>query len=216
MIFITYKYYASVNSPANLYHLVINVTNISYYLIVVTVAIPFISLKSSGNNNEKIIFVTSTKHTGNLGGLSGADSICQNLAKTAGLPGNFQAVMSDSTTNAKDRFYFASGVSIQLVDDTLVANGSDELWDAPAGVAVNVTELNSTTTDVYVWSDTVWNGTLAEDFSGGGPELPCNDWADETNSTSAIVGCTSAAGCGWIDYTSLYCDTENPIYCIEE
>ncbi len=33
------------------------------------------------------VFVTSTTHTGNLGGIADADLICNNLAAGAGLPG---------------------------------------------------------------------------------------------------------------------------------
>jgi hypothetical protein len=41
------------------------------------------------------VFVTSTVHDGNLGGLAGADAICNSLASDAGLPGTYKAWLSD-------------------------------------------------------------------------------------------------------------------------
>jgi len=50
----------------------------------------------------KIAFVTSTTHTGTgLGGLTGADAICDNAATAGGLPaGDYVAWLSDSTNDA--------------------------------------------------------------------------------------------------------------------
>ena len=45
----------------------------------------------SRNKVNRIVFLTSTTHTGNLGGLTGADAICNDLASTAGLPGANEA-----------------------------------------------------------------------------------------------------------------------------
>jgi hypothetical protein len=50
------------------------------------------------------VFVTSTTQTGNLGGLSGADQICNDRAVAAGLTGNYLAWLSTSSMDAIDRF----------------------------------------------------------------------------------------------------------------
>src|SRR5262249_42934796 len=42
----------------------------------------------------KRVFVTSTTHDGNLGGLDGADAICASLAANAGLSGTYKAWLS--------------------------------------------------------------------------------------------------------------------------
>jgi len=44
----------------------------------------------------RIVFATSTLQNGNLGGLAGADQICQEHADAAGLLGSFKAWLSDS------------------------------------------------------------------------------------------------------------------------
>jgi len=40
---------------------------------------------------NKIVFVTSSTYTGTLGGIAGADSLCQTHAARAGLPGVYKA-----------------------------------------------------------------------------------------------------------------------------
>src|SRR5690606_31062308 len=54
-------------------------------------------------------FVTSQAYKGDLGGLEGADSICNELAADAGLPGTYVAWLSISTTDARSRLGDASG-----------------------------------------------------------------------------------------------------------
>lgn len=57
-----------------------------------------------------IVFVTSTKHVpGSLGGLAGADAICQARASAAGLPGTYVAWLSTATVDARDRLGTARG-----------------------------------------------------------------------------------------------------------
>lgn len=52
---------------------------------------------------QTYVFATSTSYTGDFGGLAAADSICMTRANAAGLPGAWKAVLSDGSTNAKDR-----------------------------------------------------------------------------------------------------------------
>ena len=44
----------------------------------------------------RLVFITSTLHDGNLGGVAGADQICNELASDAGLPGTYMAWLSSS------------------------------------------------------------------------------------------------------------------------
>ena len=56
-----------------------------------------------------LAFITSTFHAGDLGGLAGADAVCNQAAADAGLPGVYAAWLSTETTDARDRFDGASG-----------------------------------------------------------------------------------------------------------
>ena len=55
------------------------------------------------------MFVTTTTHNGNLGGLAGADAICQARAQAGGLAGTYRAWLSTSTASAFSRLGTASG-----------------------------------------------------------------------------------------------------------
>ena len=52
---------------------------------------------------RNIVFATSTLQDGNLGGLAGADAICNTRASAAGLPGAYVAWLSSTTVDARDR-----------------------------------------------------------------------------------------------------------------
>lgn len=54
----------------------------------------------SSGECERIVFVTSTTYSGNLGGLAGADEKCQARATAAGLGGQFKALLGTSAANA--------------------------------------------------------------------------------------------------------------------
>src|SRR5437868_4155746 len=56
-----------------------------------------------------IVFVTSTRYTANLGGLAGADAICQAHATDAGLPGTYRAWISTAAEAPATRFGGARG-----------------------------------------------------------------------------------------------------------
>ena len=76
----------------------------------------------------KIVFVTSTTYSGNLGGLAGADAECQAQADSASLLGTFKAWISDSTTDATDTARFTRSIAPYLLPDgTLVANNFNHL-----------------------------------------------------------------------------------------
>ncbi len=83
---------------------------------------------------EMTFFITSagSGDGANLGGLEGADAICQKLAEAAGSTGKtWRAYLSTSTVNARDRigagpWYNAKGV--------LIANGLDDLHSDENGI----------------------------------------------------------------------------------
>jgi hypothetical protein len=53
--------------------------------------------------NLKRIFITENTYSGNLGGLEGADKICQEEAKKMGFEGNWKAFLGDDNISASER-----------------------------------------------------------------------------------------------------------------
>jgi hypothetical protein len=66
----------------------------------------------------KRVFITRNLYNGNLGGLSGADQICQREADALGLEGKFQALLGDENISAKERLN---------LDGIFVAAGTDQI-----------------------------------------------------------------------------------------
>src|SRR4051794_30232839 len=69
---------------------------------------------ASGNNgqgltNPRTVFITSGGYSGDMGGLQGADQICQALASTARLKGTYKAWLSDSTPSSPSTRFRKSG-----------------------------------------------------------------------------------------------------------
>src|SRR5687768_3468798 len=77
---------------------------------------------SCGTGGPCLVFATSQKFTGNLGGVAGADRKCQDLATApgVGLPGTYMAWLSDSTNSPFTRFVKSPG-PYQLVTGEKVA-----------------------------------------------------------------------------------------------
>jgi hypothetical protein len=85
------------------------------------------------------LFVTNATYTGNLGGLSAGDSICQASADGAGLTGTFKAWLSDTSTTAGSRFTHPTLPYI-LRDGTLIANDWTDLTDGSIAHAIDLDE----------------------------------------------------------------------------
>ncbi len=78
---------------------------------------------------ECTVFVTSTRHDGDLGGLEGADDICQELSRVAGLSGSFKAWLSDDSDSPSSRFTHAETPYV-LTDGARIASNWGELTTA--------------------------------------------------------------------------------------
>jgi Protein of unknown function (DUF1554) len=152
-----------------------------------------------------LVFVTSTTHTGNLGGLDGADDICQARAAAAGRPGTFKAWLSDSTASAMDRLTHAN-VPYVRVDDVQVADDWVDLVDGTLDAPIVKDEAN-VTTDEFVWTGT----------DGRGNEVTpnCAGWTSRDRLLVGVVGLSRFAD-SWTSATTVDCRTSLSLYCFEQ
>jgi hypothetical protein len=89
----------------------------------------------------KYIFASSAISSGNLGGLAGADNICQTLADASLLPsGTYKAWLSSSVSSAKDRLSHSSGPYVNYVGETLATDWAN-LVDGTLDNRIMYTEL---------------------------------------------------------------------------
>ena len=189
------------------------------------------------DNGFKYVFVSSTTYTGDLGGLEGADSICQSLADASILPvGVYKAWLSSSVESAADRLQHSSQYYV-TADGNLVANGWDDLTDGAIQSAINVFESGEAPHNCrygnrcVVRTSTQYNGDAVIDASS--VVLDCNGWTSGVGPTREE--CNS--GCSYdIDQTSQYglsdvldyswtsnppyqrepCSFDSNLYCIQQ
>ncbi|QQR90641.1 MAG: hypothetical protein IPJ88_02545 [Myxococcales bacterium] len=166
------------------------------------------------------VFISSVAYTGNMGGLSGADGLCQTLAGNAGLSGTYKAWLSAPNNSVASRFN-TSEMTYQLVDGTKIAIGWSELISGKLRSAIDTDENNNTSLSVSSASCdgkvSAWTGTDAtgQSFSSS---LSCNGWTS-TGSESAVLGEATATSSAWTvscTLTNSPCSRQARIYCIEQ
>ncbi len=148
-------------------------------------------------------FVTSTTHDGDLGGLDGADVICNTRASAAGLPGTYVAWLSTASVDAVDRLGSARG---------FIRPDGVPFADQPADITGNqiFNTLHVDETGADVGSVSVWTGTLKDGTSA--PEH-CSGWTVDSG-TDGRLGRTQGGPALWTESTdSPLCGQSHHLYC---
>jgi len=164
-------------------------------------------------------FITSTTPTGtgNLGGLAGADKICQDLAAAAGAGAHtWHAYLSTQTTNAgpgvnargrigPGPWYNAKGVLIAAnVGDLHGDNARDRNNIQKAnmldekGVIIKGAGDMPNQHDILTGSDSDGRAFPA------GVDTTCNNWTSDTDATHAMLGHADRTGGGNISWNSTH------------
>lgn len=175
--------------------------------------------------NGLLAFVTSAAGNGNLAswpeadtgssGIEAGDSICRNLAASAGLPHatSFKAFLSDTSTNAIDRFD-NNGPWVRP-DGVLVAADKADLTDDDLFTAITVDESGNylpSSDFFYVWTGTNPDGTGAVGH--------CSNWTIGTNSAQGRFGRSTAANSFWMggnpSNPPTDCDENYALYCLSD
>ncbi len=169
------------------------------------------------------IFTSSTRQTANLGGIAGADGICQSLANNAGLSGIWKALISDSSTNAKDRI---PDTTYKRIGGAVIANNKADLFDSSIQNKINLDESSVLHDDIgqgsYVWTGSKPDGTV---FTGGYEGVTnvtnCDNWTFEQHEyqNRGVAGYIRATDREWIDAhlssNVSYCNNEQRLYCVK-
>jgi hypothetical protein len=164
--------------------------------------------KRCGAGGPCRVFVTSTVYGGILGGLDGADTICQQLAEASNLRGTYKAWLSDSTDSPSTRFVRSTG-PYQLVDGTRIAANWTSLTDGSLRAPIKLTEAKSTVTgSEFVWTHTLVDGTAAPS------DDHCGDWKVATGNGGR--GTATLADANWTQSGSEACNTGQHLYCFQQ
>jgi hypothetical protein len=169
------------------------------------------------------VFVTSTTHSGNLGGLAGADAICQARAAAAALSGTFRAWLSSPTVDAYCRVAGGSsgskaancgetalpdGGPYERVDGEPFAPSLQALTGAGAQIwtTLSVTELG-----ILVASPNAFTATTAAGVYAGSGN--CTEWTSTSGSTS--IGDPLSGPSRWSFVSTAPCAGPQRLYCFE-
>jgi hypothetical protein len=173
----------------------------------------------------KQVFVTSTTHDGNLGGIAGADKICNDCASAAGLEGTFKAWLGDSDSGPVDNFVMDRWVMYILVNGEYVGMWPDLIDAGVIGTPkdllnpISMTEFGDMVTG-YVWSN-VYQGKSLDSEVGPNKsdQTSCQNWSSPSDGTGNVGSASSADGIIWswdIFYGTVGCSTELRLYCFEQ
>jgi hypothetical protein len=165
-----------------------------------------------GTGGPCMVFLTSTTQQGNLGGLTGADAICQQRAQAASLPGMYKAWLSDSTQSPATRFVQSSG-PYRRVDGVTVAQNCAGLTDGTLDAPITVAENGVVFDDLGFRS---WTHTLANGTAGGVLNEHCNNWTSALIGDDGDEGQVAATNDNWTDFASGTCNNEFHLYCFQQ
>jgi hypothetical protein len=161
---------------------------------------------------ERIVFVSSTTHTGDLGGIEGADNICTNLAEAAGLYRGykFKAWLSDSTHSPAADFVrsvvkYVNTMGYQVADD--YEDLTDYTLDNPIRYDENGHEPPE---QLLVWTGTEANGELVD------IEESCSGWTSDNYEDYGWYGEHGVTVEEWTKHRKTRCRNLGYIYCFEQ
>lgn len=155
------------------------------------------------------VFVTQQDADGQLGGVNGADAVCQASAAAVGLPApnSYLAWISDNLVNAHERFTH-NGPWVRI-DGIRVADDLNDLVTSSLRTAISVSEEGE-----YFGLVQVWTGT---DPSGDATIASCADWTTNLHGTHGTIGRAYTVSSRWTEYLiTLNCDHDAHLYCFSQ
>jgi hypothetical protein len=172
------------------------------------------------------VFATSTPFDANLGGLTGADQLCNSLAENAGLPGEWMAWLSDGQVSAGNRIPGRSEPYV-LLDGTVVVETFSDFLEFESGNfdreyllhPIDLSELGEdpgrgTARPDFPADIPVWTGT----FAGGDSTQvdQCDGWTSNAADMSGSVGSGSQVDSFWSwMFDVVLCSSTASLYCMQ-
>lgn len=145
-------------------------------------------------------FITSRKGSGDLGGIAGADAICQQLATAVGAGGkkwaaylSLAAINGMQAVNARDRIGSGPWYNAKQVK---IANDVADLHQQTMGISATtgVDETGATVPVANPNEHDILTGSTAQGMVNG--TATCNNWTSANTTDIATVGHYNRAGGG--------------------
>jgi hypothetical protein len=143
---------------------------------------------------KKRVFVTKDWWKGNLGGLAGADLLCQAAAAQSPLTsgGTYMAWLADGSSGPAERFVTRSTGPYVLVDGRVIAKNWADLTDGALLAPIRVDQFGrDRKTDVFTgMADTAGIGARSELFT-------CDNWTRDSFSRRPLWGKSESVDSWW-------------------
>ena len=156
-----------------------------------------------------IVFVTSATYSGDLGGLSGADARCQELAEEGGLvmSGQYHAWLSVGSDDAASRVPLVDEAYYRL-DGEMIAKNSAQLLSGKLLHEFSITEMKAEIEPSRAWTNT------APDGSTESIDIDCQSFTSGEKADLSYAGFTSKTDAKWTDVgIASYCNKKFRLYC---
>lgn len=152
------------------------------------------------------IFVTSGKWDGNLGGLSGADARCREEKIDNRLKGTWEALLSTSTINMKDR---VPNTIFKNMAGEEVARDKNDLFDGTISAPILLPDGEATDKPAWTGSDS--------NASGGASNATCASWTKNVVDLEgkSIIGYPNKIDDDWLVDSVDTCNNAHKIYCVK-
>ena len=166
------------------------------------------------DDNEKTVFATSASFNGNLGGLTGADAICQAEADDPAsiVPaGTYLAWLSDGTDSPDTRFTKTAHPYL-LPDGTKIAEDFFDLTDGSILHAIDIDPTGKPLGKQRFWTGTNADGATAQTFQ------TCDGWtADPITKFRGMAGGTIQTSSLWSSrWAGLSCSLPLKLACFQQ
>ncbi len=162
-------------------------------------------------SDHVLVFVTSKRYDGNLGGIEGANKICQHHAESAGLPGEYKAWISSSTEQSPVNSFNKRDQSYILENDTLIAKSWDEFVSGLHLAAIDCDESGKN----VGYTTKVWTGTSTQGKYLG--KENCKGWSSNSVEDSGWVGTVYKFWTlEWTAEMTTPCDEGRNLYCVQQ
>ncbi len=156
------------------------------------------------------VFVTSAAVSGgSIGGVAGADAMCQRPADGAALGGRYRAWLAEPLDWPEQSFTRSRAPYVRVDGVEVAANWAD-LTDGTLVFPILYTESGADPADPSPWANVNRDGT--RHFG-----RDCGDWTSDAIDAVGILGFTGTVAFGWTarEYYSP-CTTPHPFYCFEQ
>lgn len=166
---------------------------------------------------EPLVFITQTQYDGDLGGITGANAICQAEADAAGAVGVFAAWLSTSlasgtSSSPATTFDTLGGGPYTLSTGGVVAQDWPDLTDGTIGAGGIRRDAEGNALLGFVWT-----GTNADGTAKATPAETCNEWTSNGSGATGVAGSAIQTTGDWTDAVSAAsCAGAFRLYCFQQ